>query len=275
MATIHHFTQFLFSLDPQTNAARLSLFNFLRNFFDGASELNEEIINRFIRRSLSYQYWQERKKELSHEIFFITDSFNTRIRSQGKQLLLNLKKIAPCEDFQLVKLEGEKQSLKILENHFLETGKSADGELSIIVCDPNLTLVLHRLGDQGLRVNPIENLFYIYEGLLKPLNDDLHLDYDPKLELKRDCLQQIGLTNSLIARFTISGPAPLAHGSLMRDYSFQKYEMMTGIPLVNTRVWPAIKRLEQYYIDPKSEYPSDKTPPPLIDELISNQTPVL
>ena len=80
MATIHHFTQFLFSIDPQTNAARLSLFNFLRNFFDGATELNEEIINRFIRRSLAFQYWQERKKELSREIFFITESFNTRLR---------------------------------------------------------------------------------------------------------------------------------------------------------------------------------------------------
>lgn len=275
MATIHHFTQFIFSLDPQTNAARLSLFNFLRNFFDGSTELTEEIINRFVRHALAYQYWQERKKELTRELFLILDSFNTRLKSQGKQAHINLKKITGAEEYQLIKLEVEAQSLKILETHFLDTGKATNGELSIVVCDPNTFLVLYRLADQGLRVNPVENLYYIVDGSLKPLNAEFHLDYDSKLELKRDCIQQIGLTNSLIARFTISGSAPLAHGSLMRDYSFQKYEMMTGIPLVNTRVWPTIKRLEQFYIDPKSEYSSDKTAPVLIDESTINQSPLL
>jgi hypothetical protein len=118
----------------------------------------------------------------------------------------------------------------------------------------NNTFILLAMDEAGaVTVTHLNNLMMINgAGDLEPLNPLLKIHYTPELSLQFQKVQYVEVAPSVMARFMILGPG--IHGSLIRGYTFQKAEEFKGGSVAQyPQVFYAIKRLEQYYVDRKSD----------------------
>lgn len=258
MATIHQFTQYLFALNHQGNAARLSWFNFCKNHCEGTSSLDPQTINRFICRALSHSYWQNHRLLLSQEIFNTLENFFLRRTSEK----FDFSKMYDPIKLQIVAIEDINDLERIVENHI---GRNIFGikKFSVRSNDKKQAVAIKSMNDNTLQIQCFDNLTYLKDGELVPLTNDCYLFYNERLELDTRFIQHITVAPNTTARFVVSGSESRISGSMIRDYSFQKYDNFSGQLLRSySRIYYPIKKLEQLFIDPKSE--------PQYQELLSN-----
>ncbi len=254
MATVHQFTQYLFALNHQANAARFAWFNFCKNHCEGASTFDVDLVNRFISRSLSHPFWQKNRVLLSEEIISSLENFLFKKVSDTDRRSFNMDGLMNAALIQIVPIEDPEQLVKVIERHIHRTYSNT--QRSRVVYDGKKQAIAIRiLTDNTLEVSSFDNLTIIRNGELIPLNQDQTLYYDAELELSTRHIQQINVAPFTTARFVVNSHGETRiSGSLIKDHTFQKYDVFTAQLLRSlTRVFYPIKRLEQHFINPHSE----------------------
>ncbi len=253
MATIQQFTQYLFGLNHQANAARLALFNYLRNHHEGPQTLSEAVINRFMKRCLCHNQWLEKKDMLSSELFTLLENFNYRRERETGQTEIELSSIFNPRQIQIFQIHNPREFSRVVERH-LEKNHPVTKKRKIIMDTQGSAIAL--LGDDSsnIELSYFENFFMLSDGLITPLCHDLGLTYSPKLLLQPKAIHHIPIAPGATARFTVSEDSLRLSGCLIRDFTFQKYEVFTSQEIrACQRVYTAIRRLEHYFISPEGD----------------------
>lgn len=254
MATVHQFTQYLFALNHQANAARFAWFNFCKSHCEGGIVFDADVVNRFICRSLSHPYWQTNRILLSEEVISTLENFMYKKVSEADRRNFNWNRLLNAALIQTVAIEDADQLAKIIERHN-ERNRVNVAKSKIVHDGKKQAIAIRVLNDNSIEVRGYDNLAIISNGELVPLTQDQVLYYDSNLELSMRHIHHISVAPFTTARFIVNAHNETRiSGSLIKDHTFQKYDIFTAQLLKSLpRVFYPIKRLEQYFIDPQSD----------------------
>ena len=243
MASVQHFAKHLLYLKPDQNAARLALYHYFVNHCHPNEEINENLIQNFVFRCLSFEHWQSKRRELDQELRAALKSYR---ESHGITF-----------DYSLIRFPLECQIVEIERSEFMkeiisERMKDSSNRYQIFNDREGRFILIELFADGGLTVKTLPALARIEGSQLLPLVEDLQLTYDSQLQLSTKHVQLIEINPFLSARFAMGSDG--CRGRLIRGYTFQKAGAFDGGGLNRfpTLFYP-VKRLEQFFINRKSD----------------------
>lgn len=254
MATIHQFTQYLFAQNHQANAARFAWFNFCKNHCEGSALFDVNCVNRFISRSLSHPHWQANRAHLAVEINNSLETFLYKKGTSSDRQFFQIENLIDVNTIQIVAIENANE-LNHTIKRFVSREFVKEAQLKVVSDGKKQSFAIKSFADKSLQVQCFDNIMLIKNGELVPLNQDQYLFYDENLELSTRFVHHISIAPYTTVRFVVNNQSDSRlSGSLIKDHTFQKYDVFTA-QLLKTlpRVFYPIKRIEQYFIDPKSE----------------------
>lgn len=254
MATVHQFTQYLFALNHQANAARFAWFNFCKSHCEGGLVFDAGLVNRFICRALSHPYWQNNRVLLSEEIVSSLENFHYKKASEADRRSFEWNKVLNAALTQIVAIEDPEELAQVVERHHRKNLNNV-AKSKVVHDGKKQALAIRVLTDNSIQVLGFDNLAIVKDGELVPLTQDQALYYDPTLELSTRHIHHISVAPFTTARFIVNSHGETRiSGSLIKDHTFQKYDVFTAQLLKSlTRVFYPIKRYEQFFIDPQSD----------------------
>jgi hypothetical protein len=233
-------------LEPEKDAARLSLQGFLQNLCEPSEPVNSDLINRYLMRALAFPHWQQNKSSLFSETSAILHHFE-----ETKRLRLPLESALAVTDIQVVPAENISDLLKIA-NMSLEATSTPYDKWRVVQdgVDRVIAVVLHSSGALRLTVFPMA--LAIRQGSLSPLHQEMTLWYGSDLQLQPKTAQQLDVGPYTTARFA-SGPEGI-RGCFVRGFTFQKSGSLDGGALTRyPMLFYPLKRLEQFFINRKTD----------------------
>lgn len=246
MAHVTALAQHILNLQPDKDAARLSLYHYLKNLCEATEPVNSELMNRFFCRALTFAHWQQEKSHLFHETAAVLQHFQD---TQG--VLLPLNEMFRADDVQVVPIESIR-NLDLVINRYLERSASPYDQYRTINEGEDRINAIILQGDRSLRVTVFPKVLAIREGELLPLTLDYTLFYSPELQLHPMMIHQVEVGPHTSARFQMRPDG--IHGTIVRGYTFQRYATMDGGGLHRYPVlFYPLKRLEQFFVNRKSD----------------------
>lgn len=246
MLKVGQLIKFVAQLNPQNTPTRLSFYNFLNGFPHPDDELSSELIEMFFAYCMDYPHWASNKQQVGSEVQFLLEHFNSfyqqkfdlsSIRFPQTQQLIEIDHLADFVDTVTAYVKtlcGEKDKFRVLP----------DQNKRVVV------IVLRE--DRTLEVRSFDKKFVIRHGKLEPLRKDLVLYYTADLELSPDHAHKLEVAPYITGQFTILNDR--VNGCLLRGYVFQKLQEFKNEPLQEqTRLLFPIKRLEQFFVDRRSD----------------------
>src|SRR4051812_46356019 len=112
MAHVTALAQHILSLEPDKDAARLSLYHYLKNLCEATEVVNSNLLNRFYLRAMTFAHWQANKAHLFNE----TTALLRHFQDSSREALPLTGMIGP-EDLQVVPLENFQTLELVLEKH--------------------------------------------------------------------------------------------------------------------------------------------------------------
>ena len=243
MASVQHFAKHLLYLKPDQNAARLALYHYFVNHCQPNQQIDENLIQQFIFRCLSFEHWQANKSELDQELRMALKSYG---ESHG--LSFSFDELEMPNQVQVVSVEHPEHMHEIIS----ERVKASSNQFQIFRDRDGRFISVELIPDGGLIVSTLPSLARVRGNQLLPLIEDLKLIYDQNLQLSTGVSQHLEINPFLSAKFTM-GPDG-CRGRLVRGYTFQKAGSFEGGGLNRfpTLFYP-VKRLEQFFINRKSD----------------------
>lgn len=246
MTHVTALAQHILTLEPEKDAARLCLYNFLKNLCEPTEPINAELLNRFYWRALSFNHWQANKAGLFGEVTAILQHY-----SDTHRVALPLVGVLTPEELQVVPAE-RLRTMELVINRHLEKSSSPFDQWRAFPEGEDRIIAITLQGDRSLRVTVYPKVLAIREGELIPLCQDLTLLYTPDLQLHPMMTHQLDVGPHAAARFRVAPDG--VHGTVVRGYTFQKYAAMDGGPLHRYPVlFYPLKRLEQFFVNRKSD----------------------
>ncbi|MFS4458321.1 hypothetical protein [Bdellovibrio sp. HCB2-146] len=246
MLKVGQLLKFVSDLNPQNTPTRLSFYNFLRGFPHPEDVLTPELIELFFNYCMDYPHWASNKQQLGHEVQFLLANFN-----KFYQQKFDVSPIRFPQHMQLIEIEHQSDLIDAVSSYV----KTLCGEKDKfrVLPDQNKRVVAILLReDKSLEVRTYDRKFTIRNGRLEPLRTDLVLYYTDNLELSPHHSHRIEVAPYITAQFQINGDK--VSGALLRGYVFQKLQEMKNEPLQEqTRVLFPIKRLEQFFVDRRTD----------------------
>jgi hypothetical protein len=259
MAHVSALAQHIFTLEPDKDAARLSLYQYLKNCCDATELVNAPLINRFYLRALGFTHWQQNKTALFNETESILHHFQD---SAGA--VLPLSGLMRASDLQVIAVENLRNLEVIVQKHLEKTLTPYD-RVRVLREGPDsnsgsgtgssassrvVAITLH--GDRSLKITTYPRALLLVEGELAPLHNEHSLFYSNDLSLSPMMIQQIEVGTHASARFH-TGVEGL-RGSFVRGYTFQKFGSIDGGGLNRyPLLFYPLKRLEQFFVDRKTD----------------------
>ena len=245
MAHVSGFAQHIFTLEPDKDAARLALYQYLKNLCDATELVTPELINRFYLRSLGFTHWQQNKAHLFNETESLLHHF------QDAQGQIQLNGLMRAQDSQVIAVENLK-SLELIAQKHLEKNATPYDRVRVVREGDQRVLAITLQGDRSLKITTYPRVLVLAEGELSPLHAEYSLFYTPDLQLSPMMIQQIEVGPHASARFH-TGVEGL-RGSFVRGYTFQKFGSIDGGGLNRyPLLFYPLKRLEQFFVDRKSD----------------------
>ncbi len=242
MLKVGQLLKFVSDLNPQNTPTRLSFFNYLRGFPSAESDLTPDVIQGFFNYSMDYPHWVGNKQQLSREVQFLLENFNSFYQKKFDTSFLKY----PLK-MQVIEIDDSVDLLEAVHSYLKH--KYPNGEKFRVLPDQSkraIAIVLRK--DKSLEVRTYDKKFTIREGRLEPLRDDLALYYTPDLELSSEHTHKIEVAPYITAQFRFQNEK--VTGVLLRGYVFQKLAEFKNDPLQEqTRLLFPIKRLEQFFVD--------------------------
>lgn len=241
------FLKFLQDLNPQISPARLALFNWLRSFADHEEPLTRELIEQFFCDALDYPHWVGNSNQLSKEIKYLINQFNSYYTQK-----LELSDLRFPEDMQIIEIERPHDVASVLSCHLGQTLGPDDKYRLLPEANKRFVAVI-LCQDRSIEVRSYDRKFTLRGGILEPLRKSLATYYTPNLELSENHEQHLEIAPYITARFTVSDGK--IKGCALRGFVFQKMIEMNGEQNLKDepRVYLPLRRLEQFFIDRRSD----------------------
>jgi hypothetical protein len=238
--------QHILSLEPDKDAARLCFYHFLKNLCDANEPINADLLNKFYRRALTFNHWQQNKDGLFGEVSAILQHY-----SDTHRIPLNLNGSLTPEEIQIVPAERI-TTMELVITRYLEKTSSPFDRFRVFKEGDERIIAITLQGDRNLRVTVYPKVLAIREGELTPLCSDFTLLYSADLKLHPAMLHQLDVGPHTAAQFRMSPEG--VRGIIVRGYTFQKYSVMDGGGLQRYPIlFYPLKRLEQFFINRKSD----------------------
>lgn len=246
MLKVGQLLKFVSDLNPQNTPTRLSFFNYLRGFPSIEADLTPDVIQGFFNYCMDYPHWFGNRQQLSNEVQFLLENFNSFYQTKFDTSLLKF----PLK-MQIIEIEDTTDLLEAV--HAYLKNKTVEGEKFRVLPDQGkraIAILLRK--DKSLEVRTYDKKFTIREGRLEPLRDDMALYYTPELELSSKHIHKIEVAPYITAQFRVQSEK--VTGVLLRGYVFQKLAEFKNDPLSEqTRLLFPIKRLEQFFVDRRTD----------------------
>lgn len=246
MLKVGQLLKFVSDLNPQNTPTRLSFYNFLRGFPHPEDVLTPELIEMFFNYCMDYPHWASNKQQLGHEVQFLLENFNSFYQQK-----FDLSPIRFPQNMQLIEIEHFSDLVDAVGS-YLKTLCGENDKFRILPDQNKRAIAILLREDKSLEVRSYDRKFTIRNGQLEPLRNDLVLYYSSELELSNHHTHKIEVAPYITAQFRVVGDK--VTGSLLRGYVFQKLQEMKNEPLQEqTRVLFPIKRLEQFFVDRRTD----------------------
>ncbi len=246
MLKVAQLLKFISELNPQNTPTRLCFYNFLKGIGNPEDILSKDLIDLFFSSCLDYAHWASNKAQLSTEVKYLLDNFNSYYQQK-----FDISQVQFPQNIQLIEIEQTKDQVDAV-SCYVATLCGPDDKFKV-VSDQNRRIVSIVLrADRSLEVRIFDKKFVIRSGTLEPLRKDLVLYFTPELELSSKHTHRIDVAPYVTSQFTFKEGK--ATGVLLRGYVFQKLQDFKSETLTElTRLHFAIKRLEQFFIDRRTD----------------------
>ncbi len=234
------FAKYLLQLNPQANAARLSLYHYFKNHISTPIPLEVSCIDKFYARALSFSHWRENRKTLEDEVKLCLESFLETYQS-------DIGPVRHASEIQVIELENIADLYEVIKNFMNKLRLEAD-RIRLLPDNENGIVAMVLKNDGSLFVHYFERSVTIRSGRIEPLGSDLIVKYDQNLEPSRDFQHHLQIQPGITARFqTLTSGVT---GQFIRGYAFQKMEEFTQIPLnqIPALFYP-LKKLERFFVN--------------------------
>lgn len=246
MLKVGQLLKFVAQLNPQNTPTRLSFYNFLKGFAHPEDELSAELIEMFFAYCMDYPHWASNKQQVGHEVQFLLEHFNSFYQQK-----FDLSTIRFPQTQQLIEIEHFSDLIDLVTAH-IKTLCGEKDKFRILPDQNKRTVAILLREDKSLEVRTFDRKFVIRNGKMEPLRKDLVLYYNSSLELSPEHTHKIEVAPYITAQFTILNDR--VTGLLLRGYVFQKLQELKNDPLQEqTRLLFPIKRLEQFFVDRRSD----------------------
>ncbi len=244
--SVKSYAQQIYSLDASKDAARLALLNFLVNFYEPQTKIDAKIFENFYQQALGFSFWQENWAHLVSQVKYCVTQIAKKTQiSQIPMDWLNGEYLQP------VRIQNA-QNLTALIYKYLEKTLNPAAQFKILKADEDCWIAIILNEDKMLSVKIFGDTFILSNSELIPAARDFQLTYDANLLLSETSYQHLPIGPHTSARFRMTERGVV--GRVLRGYTFQKYEDLSGGPLAQyASVFYPFKKLEQLYINPKTD----------------------
>lgn len=242
--TVLQLARHILQFQPNKDAARLCFYHFLIHHCEPTEKVNAKLMDKFNRFALQFEHWRQDKHHLVQEVQYCLQHF-----AEAYQLNIGFKDMVMSDRWQVVAIENPIDCLKVIEKSIASHASKS----RLISAGNKKFLHLEIAEDQSLMVTQYNQLMIInHHGELEPLNNMMTVHYTNNLHLQFKQVQYVEVAPNVVARFMILGDG--THGQLLRGYTFQKADEFKGGKVSeHPQVFYAIKRMEQHYVDRKSD----------------------
>lgn len=234
------FAKHILAHQPEANAARLSLYHFLKHHYQGQEPLTPAVLNRYFSRVFEFPTVRENAAAFRAEIHPLLQTF---LEAHG----LNWSKEQIDDHLQVIEVQNLPDLYEITR-HWMDS-QQREGEKVRILPNNEEGLVVVRLQPNGeLLIHDFDRLCAIRNGVIEPLHADYSVHYNAELEPLPNVLHRLRIQPGVIGTFTNS-PGQVA-GAVIRGYTFNKIEefsesAISRLPLI---FYP-LKRLERFFVN--------------------------
>jgi hypothetical protein len=254
MMSVTQLAQFLLTLDPQKNPARLAFYHYVKNWLPPETSLQLQQVDEFFDRCLGFDYWQSHRESLGDTVAGDLTAFY-----KGHTPPFDISQLALPAKRQSLYLE-QTEDFQALIKSWAESKKEMGDQIRILPVGENQLMLLRLLGMGGLEVRVFTNMVRVLQGQLVPTAPVTRLSYGPQLDLLQHKRMVLAgpMMSSFVFELNESGPK----GLMTRGHSFQKIESMAGQSISSyPELFYSLKRVEKFYVKPQSD--------PFYQELIS------
>jgi hypothetical protein len=246
MLKLAQLLKFISELNPQNTPTRLCFYNFLKGLGNPDDILEKDLIELFFSFCLDYAHWASNKGQLGTEVKYLLDNFNSYYQQK-----FDISQIRFPQNIQIIEIEQISDQIDAI-SCYVATLCGPDDKFKV-VNDQNRRLVSIILrADKTIEVRVFDKKFTLRGGILEPLRKDLVLYYDSNLELSSKHTHRIDVAPYVTSQFTYQDGK--VTGVLLRGYVFQKLQDFRSEKLTElTRLHFAVKRLEQFFIDRRTD----------------------
>lgn len=245
MNTTTHLARHMLGFEPNKDAARLCLYHYLIHHCDPDTPLTPKLFENFCRMALIHEHWQINCMSLSQELQYIIQHYNETF-----MLNWNLKDFVFPDHWQVVTIKNSIEGIYILEK-WASQNLQAVGQTKVFYTRDKNYIVLARDASDNISVIHASPLMLIQRGELQPLTMAIRLEYDSQLELKPDQSHYVKIDSHTYARFRINKKN--ISGMSIRGYIFQNHQKFQGKLNEYPSLYYPLKRMEQYYVERKSD----------------------
>lgn len=233
------FAKYLLALNPEANAARLSLYHFMKNFEDGAAAFSPAVLNHFFARAYSFEHWRKNRSELKSEILPIVEDFLSRHQVDWSKNRIDA-------DLQIIEIENIADLYEVVRSH-MNTRRLEGEKVRLLPDGEDGIVALDLKPDGSLMIHYFDKFCTIRAGKIEPLLTDMVVKYSRQLEPAPQFRHHLRVQPGVSAIFTANNTLS---GQLIRGYSFTKMEEFSDKPLTQLPViFYPLKRLERFFIN--------------------------
>lgn len=224
------------------NQPLLALSNFLHYHGQDNELFAADLIQTFFQDCLEYPHWQQNKKILAQEVYQIIES---TCRAQAE--IFDYSSIQWPDQMQIITIDQGKDWQDAIHSYL--TYQHRGGEKFRILYDEllgkMLALILKPTGELLIRM--FGNQFFIRDGALTPLREDLHLMYDLNLELATGVTHKVETGSYITTRFEMKDSE--LFGTIVRGYFFQHLQDLNGEHYsTHAKLFYSLKRIESHFL---------------------------
>lgn len=247
MLKVSQLLKFISELNPQNTPTRLCFYNFLKGLANPEEPLSREMIEMFFHFCLDYAHWAANKSQLGNEVKYLLDNFNSYYQQK-----FDTSQIRFPQNMQLIEIEHLNDQIDAV-SCYVSTICGPDDKFRVLQ-DQNRRIVSIILrADRTLEVRLFDRKFTLRGGIIEPLRKDLVLYYSPELELSKKHVHRLDIAPYVTSQFSYHEGGKVS-GVLLRGYVFQKLQDFKMENMVDlTRLHFAIKRLEQFFVDRRTD----------------------
>jgi len=232
---------------PKDGEAPISTFiNWLAYSCEAEDLMTPELISTFFQECLDYPHWQQNSRVLGEEVRYLLETLCQQIGE-----VVNFEEVLMPARLQVVEIEHLSDWVDAVNGYL--TAQHAADKFRLLHDEALQKIIAVILKNDGrLSVRQFSRKFFIRNGALTPLREDLALHYDPHFDLQPGVPQKIEIGPYMTARFLSENGAPF--GTIARGYFFQKFQALNGAELDRSpRLFYTLKRLEQHFLKRESD----------------------